>query len=159
MINTNELMRGDLIYNHRHWACPVVEIFDDKVTVIAHHYGEETFKVEDLYPIDLDDEFFKRNGFIDYDANQFQMIFVDKENYLSIHVIRNLDKASNAKKKYLVCVKKGYMDAKIPMSYVHEFQHLLSQVEVTMLLKVKEEYQGGNNSSPDRDKRPYLKYK
>lgn len=138
MINTNELMRGDLIYNHRHWACPVVEVFDDRVTVIAHHYGEETFKVEDLYPIDLDDEFFKKNGFIDFIANQ--MLFVDKENDLSIIVVRNLDKASNAKKKYLVCVKKGYMDAKIPMSYVHEFQHLLSQAEVTMLLKVKEEY-------------------
>ena len=121
MINTNELMLGDLIYNHRHWACPIVEVFDDRVTVIAHHYGEETFKVDDLYPIDLDDEFFKRNGFIDFVANQIQMVFVDKENDLSIHVIRNLDKASNAKKKYLVCVKKGYMDAKISMSYVHEF--------------------------------------
>ena len=141
MINSNELMRGDLIYNHRHWACPVVEVFDDRVTVVAHHYGEETFKVEDLYPIDLDDEFFKKNGFIDFIANQ--MLFVDKENDLSIIVVRNLDKATNAKKKYLVCVKKGYMDAKIPMSYVHEFQHLLSQAEVTMLLKVKEEYQGG----------------
>ena len=141
MINTNELMRGDLIYNHRHWACPVVEIFDDRVTVIAHHYGEETFKVGDLYPIDSNDDFFKRNGFIDFVANQIQMVFVDEENNLSIHVIRNLDKASNAKKKYLVCAKKGYMDAKIPMSYVHEFQHLLSQAEVTMLLKVKEEYQ------------------
>jgi len=141
MINSNELMRGDLIYNHRHWACPVVEVFEDRVTVVAHHYGEETFKVEDLYPIDLDDEFFKKNGFIDFIANQ--MIFVDKENDLSIIVVRNLDKAPNAKKKYLVCVKKGYMDAKIPMSYVHEFQHLLSQAEVTMLLKVKEEYQGG----------------
>ena len=121
MINTNELMRGDLIYNHRHWACSVVEVFDDRVTVIAHHYGEETFKVDDLYPIDLDDDFFKRNGFIDFVANQIQMVFVDEENDLSIHVIRNLDKASNAKKKYLVCVKKGYMDAKISMSYVHEF--------------------------------------
>lgn len=140
MINSNELMRGDLIYNHRHWACPVVEVFEDRVTVVAHHYGEETFKVEDLYPIDLDDEFFKKNGFIDFIANQ--MLFVDKENDLSIIVARNLDKAPNAKKKYLVCVKKGYMDAKIPMSYVHEFQHLLSQAEVTMLLKVKEEYQG-----------------
>ena len=138
MINSNELMRGDLIYNHRHWACPVVEVFEDRVTVVAHHYGEETFKVEDLYPIDLDDEFFKENGFIDFIANQ--MLFVDQENDLSIIVVRNLDKAPNAKKKYLVCVKKGYMDAKIPMSYVHEFQHLLSQAEVTMLLKVKEEY-------------------
>jgi hypothetical protein len=131
-------MRGDLIYNHRHWACPVVEVFEDRVTVVAHHYGEETFKVEDLYLIDLDDEFFKKNGFIDFVANQ--MLFVDKENDLSIIVVRNLDKAPNAKKKYLVCVKKDYMDAKIPMSYVHEFQHLLSQAEVTMLLKVKEEY-------------------
>jgi hypothetical protein len=131
-------MRGDLIYNHRHWACPVVEVFEDRVTVVAHHYGEETFKVEDLYPIELDDDFFKKNGFIDFVANQ--MLFVDKENDLSIIVVRNLDKAPNAKKKYLVCVKKGYMDAKIPMSYVHEFQHLLSQAEVTMLLKVKEEY-------------------
>ena len=138
MINSNELMRGDLIYNHRHWACPVVEVFEDRVTVVAHHYGEETFKVEDLYPIDLDDEFFKKNGFIDFIANQ--MLFVDKENDLSIIVVRNLDKAPNAKKKYLVSIKKGYMDAKIPMSYIHEFQHLLSQAEVTMLLKVKEEY-------------------
>ena len=138
MINSNELMRGDLIYNHRHWACPVVEVFEDRVTVVAHHYGEETFKVEDLYPIELDDDFFKKNGFIDFVANQ--MLFVDKENDLSIIVVRNLDKAPNAKKKYLVSIKKGYMDAKIPMSYVHEFQHLLSQAEVTMLLKVKEEY-------------------
>ena len=137
MINTNELMRDDLIYNHRHWACPVVEVFEDRVTVVAHHYGEETFKVEDLYPIDLDDEFFKKNGFIDFIANQ--MLFVDKENDLTIIVVRDLDKASNGK-NYLVCVNKGYMDAKIPMSYVHEFQHLLSQAEVTMLLKVKEEY-------------------
>jgi hypothetical protein len=68
------------------------------------------------------------------------MLFVDKENDLSIIVVRNLDKAPNAKKKYLVSIKKGYMDAKIPMSYIHEFQHLLSQAEVTMLLKVKEEY-------------------
>lgn len=140
MINTNELMRGDLIYNHRHWACPVVEVFEDRVTVVAHHYGEETFKVEDLYPIDLDDDFFKKNGFIDFIANQ--MIFVDKGNDLTIIVVRDLDKAPN-RKNYLVCVNKGYMDAKIPMSYVHEFQHLLSQAEVTMLLKVKEEYQGG----------------
>ena len=142
MINTNELMLSDLIYNHRHWACLVVEIFDDRVTVISHHYRKETFKGEDLYLIDLDDDFFKRNGFIDFVANQIQMVFVDKENDLSIHVIRNLNKASNAKKKYIVCVKKDYMNAKIPMSYVHEFQHLLSQAEVTMLLKVKEEYQG-----------------
>ena len=77
MINTNELMRGDLIYNHRHWACPVVEVFEDRVTVVAHHYGEETFKVEDLYPIDLDDDFFKKNGFIDFVANQ--MLFVDED--------------------------------------------------------------------------------
>jgi len=137
MINTNELMRGDLIYNHRHWACPVVEVFEDRVTVVAHHYGEETFKVEDLYPIDLDDEFFKKNGFIDFIANQ--MLFVDKENDLTIIVVRDLDKAPNGK-NYLVCVNKGYMAAKISMSYVHEFQHLLSQAEVTMLLKVKEEY-------------------
>ena len=121
MIDTNELMRSDLIYNQRHWACPVVEVFDDRVTVIAHNYGEETFKVDDLYPIDLDDDFFKRNGFIDFVANQIQMVFVDKENDLSIHVIRNLNKATNAKKKYIVCVKKDYMKVKIPMSYVHEF--------------------------------------
>ena len=89
MINTNELMLGDLICNHRHWACLVVEIFDDRVTVISHHYRKETFKGEDLYLIDLDDDFFKRNGFIDFVANQIQMVFVDKENDLSIHVIRN----------------------------------------------------------------------
>jgi hypothetical protein len=131
-------MRGDLIYNHRHWACPVVEVFEDRVTVVAHHYGEETFKVEDLYPIELDDDFFKKNGFIDFVANQ--MLFVDKENDLSIRVVHDIDKALNGKKKYLVFVNKGNMSAKIPMSYVHEFQHLLSQAEVTMLLKVKEEY-------------------
>jgi hypothetical protein len=143
MINTNELMRGDLIYNHRHWACPVVEVFDDRVTVVAHHYGEETFNAEDLYPIDLDDDFFKKNGFIDFVANQ--MLFVDKENDLSICVVHDIDKALNGKKKYLVFVNKGNMSAKIPMSYVHEFQHLLSQAEVTMLLKVKEDYYNSEN--------------
>ncbi len=142
MINTNELMRSDLIYNHRHWACPVVEVFDDRVTVVAHHYGEETFKAENLYPIDLDDDFFKKNGFIDFVANQ--LLFVDKENDLSIRVVRDIDRAPNGK-NYLVFVNKGNMSAKIPMSYVHEFQHLLTQAEVTMMLKVKEEYYNSEN--------------
>ena len=33
--------------------------------------------------------------------------------------------------------------SEVMRSLVYEFQHLLSQAEVTMLLKVKEEYQGG----------------
>ena len=63
MINREDLMVGDLVYNHRKWECPVVEILSDGATVIARHYGKETFRYEDLSPIPLTKEILEKNGF------------------------------------------------------------------------------------------------
>lgn len=61
-MKANELMVGDLVYNHRNWACPIVEIHKDSAVVIARHYGEEKFELKDLRPIPLTLEILEKNG-------------------------------------------------------------------------------------------------
>lgn len=58
-----DLMIGDLVYNHRNWICPIVEIHKDSAVVIARHYGEEEFKLNDLRPIPTSPEILEKIGF------------------------------------------------------------------------------------------------
>lgn len=62
MIKPEEMMLGDLIYNHRHWICPVTGINEECVQVIAKHYGELTYRWEDTYPIPLTEEIILQLG-------------------------------------------------------------------------------------------------
>lgn len=63
-MKTNKgLQVGNLLYNHRRWACPILEIGADRVTVIARHYGEETFLLEDMREIELSEELIPKLGF------------------------------------------------------------------------------------------------
>ena len=63
-----DLQIGDWVYNHRKWECPILSIrrdYDSEqyyVMVIARHYGEEEFRVEDLSPIPLTPEILEKNG-------------------------------------------------------------------------------------------------
>ena len=61
-MEAKDLMIGDYVYNHRNWECPIVEIHKDSAVVIARHYGEEEFRVEDLSPIPLTPEILEKNG-------------------------------------------------------------------------------------------------
>lgn len=63
-MEAEELMIGDLVYNHRKWICPIVEIRKDSAVVIARHYGEEEFKLNDLRPIPTSSEILEKIGFI-----------------------------------------------------------------------------------------------
>lgn len=63
-MEAKDLMIGDLVYNHRNWVCPIVEVHKDSAVVIARHYGEEEFKLDDLRPIPLTQEILEKNGFI-----------------------------------------------------------------------------------------------
>ena len=56
-------MIGDLIYNHRKWICPVTAIDKDHVIVIAQHYGESSYRWEDVNPIPLTPEILEKIGF------------------------------------------------------------------------------------------------
>lgn len=63
-MKTNKgLQIGNLLYNHRRWACPILEIGADRVTVIARHYGEETFLLEDMREIELSENVIDLLGF------------------------------------------------------------------------------------------------
>ena len=63
-MKTNKgLQIGNLLYNHRRWACPILDIGADCVTVIARHYGEETFLLEDMREIDLSEDLIPKLGF------------------------------------------------------------------------------------------------
>lgn len=62
MIQSENLMLGDLVYNHRQWICPVTEISKNHVEVIAKHYGNSSYKLEDVYPIPLTEEIILQLG-------------------------------------------------------------------------------------------------
>lgn len=68
-MKATDLMIGDWVYNHRNWECPILSIrrdYDSEqyyAMVIARHYGEEEFKVEDLSPIPLTAEILEKSGF------------------------------------------------------------------------------------------------
>ncbi len=53
---------GDLVYNHRHWICPVTAISRDYITVIARHYGESSYQRKDVHLIELTDDILKQLG-------------------------------------------------------------------------------------------------
>ncbi|MBP5724447.1 MAG: hypothetical protein J6X18_12855 [Bacteroidales bacterium] len=63
------LMRGDLVYNHRNWICPVFGMDAETVTIIAQHYGEETFLLEDIHPIPLTEEIILNLGWEEIGKN------------------------------------------------------------------------------------------
>lgn len=62
MINSKDLMQGDLIYNHRNWICPVVRIDEETITVVAQHYGKSSYRNENLFPIPISENIILKLG-------------------------------------------------------------------------------------------------
>ncbi len=122
-MKANELMVGDLVYNHRNWACPIVEIHKDSAVVIARHYGEEKFELKDLRPIPLTPEILEKNGFV---GEGYQLLILDKDDWMEYyhheHRLRRywegIDEWENhSKVRDIVFMCHCY--------YVHELQHAL----------------------------------
>lgn len=63
------LMRGDLVYNHRNWICPVVGMNDETITVIAQHYGKFTYRTDEIHPIPLTEEIILKLGWEEINEN------------------------------------------------------------------------------------------
>ena len=116
------LMQGDLVYNHRNWICPVVGIDKDTITVIAQHYGESTYKKDEIYPIPLTEEIILKLGWeeIDRDHPDYKSrIGLGKQFkhpwYTSCLCIRH----NNLTDKYWV------LNGNMVLRYLHDLQHIL----------------------------------
>lgn len=119
-MEAKDLMVGDLVYNHRNWACPIVEIHKDSAVVIARHYGEEKFELKDLRPIPLTQEILEKNGWV---KNLYSAESYDNEELecLSLWV------GEDGKNKWWWHVG---VELVTPINYVHELQHALRLCEI-----------------------------
>ena len=142
MVDPKVLMLDDCIYNHRYWECPVTELkkreTDGKwlVSVIARHYGEETFFADDMNYIPLSLEFFQENSFVDFIAGQMVYTGEKPRDDFFMSVIKDFDKLPNSGgAKFCVCVKYSYHEEKVPMTYVHEYQQLLRRFKMSHVVK------------------------
>lgn len=126
-MEVNNLMIGDLIYNHRNWACPIVEIHKDSAVVIARHYGEEEFKLEDLRPIPLTQEILEKNGFV---ANKHvypypYYEYINDENKLKIGFAFPQGNRTSYKEPWVYIDSEYVYVEHLPCIYVHQLQHTL----------------------------------
>ena len=68
-------------------------------------------------------ELIEKNGFKKFIAGQYILPMENKEIFVCIAPMEGLP---NANGKWLVAIKKGYTDAKIVITYVHELQRALT---------------------------------
>ena len=78
-------------------------------------------------------EIIKKNGFRRLIAGQYVLPMENKEIFVCIAPVRGLP---NANGKWLVAIKKGYTDAKIAITYVHELQQALTLCGVDKKIEV-----------------------
>ena len=143
MVEPKVLMLGDCIYNHRMWECPITEMYKREhdenqwvVSVIARHYGEETFFAKDMNYIPLSIEFFQENSFVDFIAGQMVYTGEKPRDDFFMSVIKGFESLPNSGgAKFCVCVRQSYHDEKVPMTYVHEYQQLLRRCKMSPVVK------------------------
>ena len=139
MIQTTEIMRGDLLYNHRMWVCPVIEVFKDSVTVIARHYGEETFKTEDMYPIPLTVDIISQNNFtIEDDSFGQESVKIASRKDFNLYVVFTASGKIYCGPWISVQHGSDYIDDLFVIKFVHELQHLLKSSKADSTIKIKE---------------------
>ena len=126
-MKTRDLQIGDLIYNHRLWVCPVVEVLKDSVTVIAKHYGESTYSIDEMYPIWITPEILLNNGFRLSDG--LTDVYEHKTSP-TIRVIKTSDE------KWSVSTTNV---TDINIKYIHEFQQVLRISGIEKLFNINEE--------------------
>lgn len=124
-LNCKSLMIGDWVYNHRNWICPIVEIHKDSAVVVARHYGEEEFKLDDLRPIPLTTEILEKNGFAkSTPSSGIHAICYDLYNKKDKYNLTIAD--YNKYKRLLLDVDSEDSECfNIKCDYVHELQHAL----------------------------------
>lgn len=118
-MEAKDLMVGDLVYNHRNWECPIIEIHKNSAVVFARHYGEEAFLLSDLRPIPLTPEILEKNGFkCDAHPNYIcDSYFIDGMTLLDFRA--------------------GYFKySTITIEYVHQLQHLLKLCNIKKEIKL-----------------------
>lgn len=83
-----------------------------------------------ISPIPLTQKTLENSGFVKYIAGQYVLSKMAGEIFVSIMPMEGLP---NANGKWLVAIKNGYTDVRIPITYIHELQHVLK------LCKIKKE--------------------
>ena len=126
-MKANKLMIGDLVYDHRKWACPIVEIHKYTAVVIAINYVEEEFRLEDLRPIPLTPEILENNGFI---ANEHvypypYYEYIVEEDKLKIGFAFPQGNRTSYKEPWIYIDSERVFVEHLPCIYVHELQHAL----------------------------------
>ena len=124
MIDTSTLMLGDLVLHHRGWICTVVGVTKDTVTIIARHYGEETFKAEDIHPIELTEEIILMLDWQEIPEN-------DPEYKIKIGLGKQFknkyyEKVLNINQNSLTDMY-WTLNGNVHIKYLHELQHVLKQ--------------------------------
>jgi len=85
-----------------------------------------------LRPIPLTREILEKNGFVTFISSQYTL-----PNCSAGVILTTLKGMPNATGKWLVAIKKGYTDAKITITYVHQLQHALRLCGIEKLHKQK----------------------
>ena len=138
MIDPKQLRLGNYIYNHRMWICPVTNISENTVSVIAHHYGEEPFFVKDLYPIPINKEILEKLGFKEdehpLEKHNCTAYTYEKKGEFRIEIA--LYKNDTRIELNLNEEHSLYMNAKCP--YLHTLQNIITDAEIDLPIKFEE---------------------
>lgn len=117
-MKVEDLMVCDWILDGRVYA-QVTSITCDGIIETTHN---EFSNIELVEPIPLTPEILEKNGFKKFIAGQYILPMENKEIFVCITPMEGLP---NANGKWLVVIKNGYTDVKIPITYIHELQHAL----------------------------------
>lgn len=86
-------------------------------------YTEDNgYEYNEVEPIPLTTEILEKIGFMPFFASQFILPVESTEICVIIAPMAGLP---NANAEWIVSIKNGYTDVKIPITYIHELQHAL----------------------------------
>lgn len=86
-------------------------------------YTEDNgYEYNEVEPIPLTTEMLEKIGFMPFFASQFILPVESTEICVIIAPMAGLP---NANAEWIVSIKNGYTDVKIPITYIHELQHAL----------------------------------
>lgn len=126
-MRANEISVGDWVYcTFSDKPCKVLGIEEYEDTDYANVKVTNVVGAKDiasLTPIPLTVELLEKNDFVKFIAGQHILSKRDDNYFLSIFT--DLSTAPNSNGKMAVCVKNGYTDTKIAITYLHELQHVL----------------------------------
>lgn len=132
MVETKNLKRFNLVYDHRKNICPVDEILEKSITLIVPVYGRLTYEDGAVYPIPLDEKtdsgktigerMLKKIGLkkytpVDYFVTDDIVVSVDGE----VFVVSKSDDIKKSPDKYATIKR---------CKYVHELQNVLDSIGV-----------------------------